>query len=239
MLAGTRHRPNRRARCNAVSAHHLHAMRRQRRRVATAPISAMRRIHGTWSFATLLPEGPGAAVRSQHRLPLALRGPSSRQAALPESEGWLSGSVPPPRVPLPDLICRRSGRASTLHVLNQDAGREQGCSSCQARHARDGGVESARRENFRPALLAIAERPMVFAWGSLAFGCGTRKPPQICAWQKPRPSPLLLEPPTRHASVSRLFTSGRNPWVLPPHRVRKAVVGTQQHPVWITGDGGW
>lgn len=181
MLAGTRHRPNRRARCNAAPAHHLHAMRRQRRRVATAPISAMRRIHGTWSFATLLPEGPGAAVRSQHRPPLALRGPSSRQAALPESEGWLSGSVPPPRVPLPDLICRRSGRASRLHVLNQD--------TSQAAHATTARgidhVESARRENFRPALLAIAERPMVFAWGSLAFGCGTRKLPQICAWQRP------------------------------------------------------
>jgi hypothetical protein len=38
-------------------------IRRQRRRVATAPISAMRRIHGTWIFATLLPLGPGAVPK--------------------------------------------------------------------------------------------------------------------------------------------------------------------------------
>ncbi len=120
--------------------------------------------------------------------PLALQRPSSCQAALPKSEGWLSGSVCTPT----------AGPFAGSHLSSIRPGQQIPCFSTRTRArplmpchdgARD-DVESARRENSRrPALLALAERPMVFAWGSLAFGCGTRKPTQICAWRKPRPSP--------------------------------------------------
>ena len=194
MLAGTRqHHPNRRARCNAAPAHHLHAHATPAAegRNSTPLGNAQDSRHVEFRYPA--PRRAWREVRSQRRPPLALRRPSSCQAVLPESEGGGFLDLYPHR----GSLCRissvvRSGRASRLHVLNLDA-------SKAAHHAttREGfDVESARRENFCPALLAVAERPMVFAcWGSLSFGCGTRNPPQICAWQNPRPSPLFLEPP--------------------------------------------
>ena len=221
MLAGTRHHhPNRRARCNAAPAHHLHAHATPAAegRNSTPLGNAQDSRHVEFRYPA--PRRAWREVRSQRRPPLALRRPSSCQAVLPESEGGGFLDLYPHR----GSLCRissvvRSGRASRLHVLNLDA-------SKAAHHAttREGLTWNPPEERTSARLfwpLRSGRWCLLVGDPSLsAAGHGThlrsvlgKTPVRVHSSWSPR-----------HASVSRLFTSGRNPWVLPHHSVRKAVV---------------
>jgi hypothetical protein len=180
---------------------HLHAMRRQRRRVAMAPISAMRRIHGTWSFATLLPEGPGA-VRSQRRPPLALQ---KRCQSRPQSRNLRGGF----------WICTpTAGPFAGSHLSSIRPGQQTPCSQPDANQAhasrpRRCVVCGTRKSELRPAVFChCGAADGVCAVCLLGLGIPRlrlRDRNLRSALGKPCLSPPFLE--ARDAPASRLFTS--------------------------------
>ena len=221
MLAGTRqHHPNRRARCNAAPAHHLHAHATPAAegRNSTPLGNAQDSRHVEFRYPA--PRRAWREVRSQRRPPLALRRPSSCQAVLPESEG--GGFL--------DLYPHRGSLCRISSVVDP-AGPADSMFSTLTRARLLIMPRRARGLTWNPPEERTSARlfwPLRSGRWCLLVG----DPSLSAAGHGTHLRSVLGKTPVRvhsswsprHASVSRLFTSGRNPWVLPHHSVRKAVV---------------
>ncbi len=106
-------------------------------------------------------------------------------------------------------------------------GHEPGC-SCHDR-ARDRSCGIRKKRELPPGSFGHCGAADGVCLGIPRFRLRDTETTSDLCLAKTRPSPPFLLEPLACICFSAVHTSGRNPWVLPPHRVRKAVVCTQHN----------